>query len=285
MNIILKALLLLELLILGFSASAQEILPKEKPSNKGKMYFYWGWNRARYTDSDIHFKGEDYDFTLLNASAHDRQTPIGADPYLHVDGITIPQTNVRLGYFFNDHYEISIGVDHMKYVMDNGDMVNVDGYISGTGTAWDGVYENDPILLSYTFLSFEHTDGLNYINTALARHDLLFDWIGENGRGLNVYSVLGAGVGVLYPKTNARIMQMERNDEFHLAGYGMDLSLGLRFEVYEHFFVQGHSKGGFINMPDILTSPDDNDRASQKFFFGQLNFVFGYQIMINSKSE
>jgi len=285
MKLVMTSFFLFLFLLPGLVTFAQESPSTEKKGNKGKMYFYWGWNRTRYTDSDIHFKGEDYDFTLKSASAHDRQTPIGADPYLHWDGITIPQTNTRLGYFFSDHYEVSIGVDHMKYVMDNGDVVDINGYISGTDTGWDGVYKDDPILLTYSFLSFEHTDGLNYVNSAVARHDLLFKCLGENGRGLNVYSVFGVGAGVLYPKTNARIMQKERNDEFHLAGYGFDLHGGLRFELFENFFIQGNSKGGFINMPDILTTPDDNDRASQQFFFAQLNFVFGYQIMINPKAE
>lgn len=48
--------------------------------------------------------------------ATDRQTPFGMiyfDPVL----FTIPQYNARLGYFFKDNWSISIGMDHMKYVM------------------------------------------------------------------------------------------------------------------------------------------------------------------------
>ncbi len=37
--------------------------------------------------------------------------------YINPMEMTIPQTNFKLGYFINDHYNISIGVDHMKYVM------------------------------------------------------------------------------------------------------------------------------------------------------------------------
>ena len=35
-------------------------------SNKGKFYIYWGGNRGYFTDSDIRFRGKDYDFTLEN---------------------------------------------------------------------------------------------------------------------------------------------------------------------------------------------------------------------------
>ena len=50
---------------------------------KHKMYIYWGWNRAFYTNSDIRFKGNNYDFTISKVIAKDRQTPFAFDPYFH----------------------------------------------------------------------------------------------------------------------------------------------------------------------------------------------------------
>jgi hypothetical protein len=63
--------------------------------------------------------------------------------------MTIPQTNLRLGYFINDHYSIAIGVDHMKYVMTQGQTANIKGTISA-GT-FDGVYNNSQIVLTRFF--------------------------------------------------------------------------------------------------------------------------------------
>lgn len=257
-----------------------EILTSD--SKKGKMYFYWGWNRAFYSNSDIHFSGEGYDFTIYDVPANDNPTPLGWDPYMHVDGITIPQTNMRLGYFINDHYEISIGDDHMKYIMENYIPVQIDGYIHNTQTEWDGVYDMDTISLEYRFLSFEHTDGLNYINTEFNRHDKLLEWKNKKGKGIEVYSVAGLGAGVLFPKTNARLWNKPRNDEFHVAGYGLSAKAALRCMLGEHFFLQGNSKVGFINMPDILTTSDDRDRADQKFWFFQLNVAIGYQFRLKT---
>ena len=34
--------------------------------NKGDFYTYWGWNWSWYSKSDIHFKGDNYDFTIFN---------------------------------------------------------------------------------------------------------------------------------------------------------------------------------------------------------------------------
>jgi hypothetical protein len=32
--------------------------------NKGKFYVFWGGNRDGFTKSDIHFTGDNYDFTI-----------------------------------------------------------------------------------------------------------------------------------------------------------------------------------------------------------------------------
>src|ERR1035437_6297194 len=42
---------------------------------KGTFFFYWGYNRAAYTNSDIHLKGDGYDFTITDLRARD-------EPYL-----------------------------------------------------------------------------------------------------------------------------------------------------------------------------------------------------------
>ena len=51
----------------------QQVNPtKYTAHNKGKMYIFWGGNRESYSSSDIHFKGDDYDFTLYDVQAHDK---------------------------------------------------------------------------------------------------------------------------------------------------------------------------------------------------------------------
>jgi hypothetical protein len=41
--------------------------------------------------------------------------------------MTIAQTNFRMGYFINNHYNISVGLDHMKFVMKHHQIANVSG--------------------------------------------------------------------------------------------------------------------------------------------------------------
>jgi hypothetical protein len=258
--------------------------------NKGKFYIFWGGNRESYTKSDIHFKGDNYDFTVQDAIADDKPKGWHVD-YLNPGRMTIPQTNFRMGYFINDHYNISLGLDHMKYVMRQDQIANVTGTVNlpstDAGSIYNGVYNNTPVnfLTNYIdydhgtpfpFLTFEHTDGLNYINTEISRVDDFSKLFGiTNTDKFQINLTEGVGGGFLYPKTNAQILGYKRHDDFHISGYGVSAKVGLNFTFYKYFFVQTELKGGYINMPDIRTTAITNDTASQHFMFLQRIISFG----------
>ena len=264
--------LFLLLSISGFSQSRQSSY------TKGSLYFYWGWNLDSYTRSDIHFKGEGYDFTLKDVAAADRQSPFEADVYLNPGTATIPQYNFRIGYFINDHYNISVGIDHMKYVMIQDQVVKISGHIDSAISYYGGDYHNENIQLKSDFLSYEHTDGLNYINAEIRRMDEVFHW-----RKISINLTEGIGAGILLPKTNAKLLENERHDEFHLSGFGVGAVAGLNITFFNHLYIQSEVKGGYINMPDVLTTASEKDKASQSFFFSQINILFGATFNLGNK--
>jgi len=242
--------------------------------NKGKFFVYWGGNRENFSKSDIHFSGDNYNFTLHDVTASDKPKGWHMD-YVNPARMTIPQTNLRIGYYINDHYNIAIGVDHMKYVMNQNQTVNITGEIN-EGTPFDGTYNNDPIVLSEDFLTFEHTDGLNYVHSEFSRVDdisKIFKIRNTDKFQLNITE--GIGAGVLYPKTNAMLLGKERHDDFHISGYGLSAKVGLNFTFFKYFFIQTELKGGYIDMNDIKTTFNDSDKASQHFFFLQRIIAFG----------
>ena len=247
----------------------------KKVTNKGKFFVYWGWNWASYSNSDIRFKGDNYDFTLKNVKARDRQTEFSFRDYFHPGRVTIPQTNYRIGYFFKENYTISIGVDHMKYVMIADQDVEINGDINVGNAKYDGSYTNENINLAEDFLRFEHTDGLNYVNVELKRFDDVSKWFGLNSENLQINLTEGFGLGILYPRTNSTLLGNERNDEFHLSGYGMSIGAGLNISFLKHFFIQADLKGGYINMPDITTTKNSADTASQSFYFFENTILIG----------
>ncbi|MEZ4854651.1 hypothetical protein [Flavobacterium sp.] len=257
-----------------FSQETVENPEKYTAHNKGKFFVYWGGNRDSFSKSDIRFQGENYDFTLQNVSAHDKPKGWHID-YLNPSRVTIPQTNFRMGYFITDHYNISLGYEHMKYVMYNDRRVNYTGYYPNPGT-YNENPTADELTLDEDFLLFEHTDGLNYINVDVARMDDISSIFGiKNTDTFQVNITEGIGGGVLYPKTNATLLGKPRHDDFHISGYGLSAKAGLNLTFFKYFFVQLELKGGYINMNDIRTTNTSADKASQDFWFLQRMIAFG----------
>jgi hypothetical protein len=262
------------LVCLNFSYSQVVHTEKYTALNKGKFYIFWGGNRGSFTKSDIHFTGKDYDFTLYDVTAKDKPKGFHVD-YINPTRMTIPQTNFRMGYFVSDHYNIAVGVDHMKYVMYQNRTVKYTGYYPNQGS-YDESLPNNEVLLTEKFLTFEHTDGLNYVNLDVNRVDDISKLFGiKNTDKIQINITEGVGAGVLYPKTNAKLLNKDRHDDFHISGYGTSLKVGLNITFFKHFFIQSEFKGGYINMHDIRTTNDPVDRASQSFSFFQRNLCVG----------
>ncbi|WP_291135131.1 hypothetical protein [Flavobacterium sp. UBA7663] len=257
-----------------FSQETVENPEKYTAHNKGKFYIFWGGNRESFSKSDIRFKGADYDFTLHNVSAHDKPKGFHID-YFNPARMTIPQTNLRIGYFISDHYNISIGFDHMKYVMYNDRRVSYSGYYPNPGT-YNENPANGELTLDEDFLLFEHTDGLNYVNTEISRVDDISKLFKINNTDkIQVNVTEGIGGGFLYPKTNTTLLGKDRYDEFNIAGYGLSAKVGLNVTFFKYFFIQTELKGGYIEMNNIRTTQDKADSAEQNFWFLQRILTVG----------
>ena len=239
-------------------------------TKKGKMFVFWGWNRAGFTNSDIRFKGAGYDFTLENVVAHDRPSALSLD-YINPGKVSIPQFNFRLGYFIKDNLALVIGQDHMKYVMDQDQTVGFKGNISDP--VYAAMVQNGQVNLEdEQFLTFEHTDGLNYVNLGLEKYQTLL-----SKEKVDVTWAYGGGAGVMFPKSNVKLFGNERSDRFHVAGFGLDLRTNINAIFWKHWMARVEGKFGYINMPDIKTTLNNKpDKASQDFVFYQINFGIGY---------
>lgn len=275
--------LFLLLMVLATTLQAQEMDTKLK--NKGKFYAYWGWNRAKYSASDITFKGNDYNFTLKDVVAKDKQIPFSVNKYLNPGNISLPQTNAAIGYFFHENYSVVLGLDHMKYVTVQDQWLTIDGEIDPSYgvTGADGAvtpFVNDGIKQTKDFLQFEHTDGLNYIHVSINRFDDISEHLGIHTENFRINLTEGVGAGFLMPKTNATLLGKERHDDFHISGYGIHTQFGLNFVFFKHFFVQTDLRGGYINMPNIRTTNDKADSASQDFTFLQGTLLIGGRFKI-----
>lgn len=248
---------------------------------KGKLFASWGYNRSSYSLSNIRLWGDGYDFTIKDAVAKDRQTKFDPKVYFNPSLLTIPQYNLRVGYYLTNHLSLSVSVDHMKYVLDNSQIATVDGSIStSASTVWADDYENELMPISGDFVKYEHTDGLNIVYLELDYNDLFFE---TANRKFAIDLVAGVGLGGAIPKTNARIFDTFGTDEFHLAGGSINANVGVKLFFFKKIFLHPAVKAGYVSLPDVITNTAGNDKASQNFSYFQANMTLGYQFRLTHK--
>ncbi len=250
-------------------------------SNKGKIFFHWGYNFSSYAKSDIHFTGPGYDFTIHDVKASDRPTKLSMT-YINPAKLTIPQFNFHFGYFIKDNYSISIGWDHMKYVVDIPQTVRISGYINeeisnpGIPTGgMAGTYNGEQVTLVDSVLTFEHTDGYNFASIDIERYDDI--WVSRSGKQYLTMET-GIGVGLLVPRSDVRLFGEGKNHYWNIAGYGAAAKVGAQFHFNKWLYLQTSLKGGWTDLNKIRTTGRNNlDKASQQIWFLENYWVLGFR--------
>ena len=247
-------------------------------TKKGSLYLSWGYNRAYFDKSDIHFVGEGFDFTLEQVSAEDGPSPYSNKVYLDPQQLSIPQFNVRLGYYFKENWALSVGWDHMKYKIYQDQVVTINGYIDPSlSEQYGGNYNNDNIALDRKFLMFEHTNGFNYARVALERRIPIWStWEGKVGLAFNA----GLSAGLIIPWTDMTFLGQNYANWLHVSGGGVSSLLGVRLELFQHLFVQYQAQYGYSWLPDIRIQNGASSRANQNIQFFERSVVVGGYIPI-----
>lgn len=274
-----KHYLALLLLAIGSSVTAQPAASQFTPRPlKHTFYVYWGYNRSYYRDSDISFKGEGYEFKLKDVQAIDDPEPFSPDVYLHPGRFTIPQFNFRVGFHIKENLCISLGWDHMKYVMRVPQVAVLDGYIDPElSWRYGREYTNEPILINPDLLLYENTDGLNFVRSGLEAHAPF--WSGL-GRRLQLGVILGINAGLAMPWTDVTFLEERQATQLHLAGWGASATMGLRLKWRNTLFLQYQVQPGFLDLRDILLQDDGPARAMQKIWFTELSLTGGAYLSI-----
>ncbi|MBK8497741.1 MAG: hypothetical protein IPL52_02710 [Flavobacteriales bacterium] len=260
-----RLLLLVPALSIGAGICAQS------SPQKGRIELLWGWNRDTYSTSDIRFNGTGYDFILYDVRAVDRPMDPALE-YLSPTKLTLPQTNLRINWCVAEHYAIGLGFDHMKYVMVQDQTVRVSGTLPPEAPRPIEMDGEQRATLTKDMLTYEHTDGLNYVHARGERRDRLMH---ITILRLDIMSNVGASAGVLVPRTACRLPGKPLNDDYHLSGFGLGMHAGLRFVFLDRIVLSGEFDGGRIMLPDVRTSADRSDRASQSFWFFEGAAMFG----------
>jgi hypothetical protein len=269
LNITFPASLLLLAVNLSLNAQAAEVNFNQAPANKWSIE--WGWNNETYRKSDIHFKGVDHQFSLYGVRATDTQKTLTTqslfNTYLNPGRITIPQTNARIAYQLDGNTSVALNLDHMKYVVSDGQSVAIEGQIKQTSYA-PGTQQ----YLSPVFMHYEHTDGLNVVSLEYEKKFPLQAQIGN----VKTRAFALVGAGIVIPKSNITMTMLgqSRNDKFHLAGTNIDVAGGFEIDYSKDYFSRLTFKVGHVNLTDVITSARQ-DKASQHINYQEASLTVG----------
>ena len=267
--------------LLASDAAAQQELAI--PDAKQRFYATWGYNRAYYNRSDIHFQGEGFDFTLKQVVATDVPEEWDAKVYLNPVMFTVPQFNFRLGYFLNDKVTISGGWDHMKYKLLGNQVVRIDGFIDPQVFEEDaGKYNDELFQVTPGFMAYEHSDGFNFVRIGLERREEFWH---SNNEQFSASVIPGISAGFMFPWTDFTFMGSRYRNWVHLSGWGVSGTLAARFEWRDLLFIQGQAQFGYSHMGDILLQNEASSRADQSIVFFERSLSLGAYIPIGKKQD
>lgn len=264
------------LILVASPGKAQDQETSPPKGKKGSVFLYWGYNRSAYTRSNLHLFGPDYDFTLHRVTAQDRPSKLGK-VYISPITFTIPQYEYRIGYFFKDRFAVSLGLDHLKYVVDLYQMTSISGTISEVASPkYEGSYRDQPISLEKDLLQLEHTDGLNLLTVNLDYLHPLFSFAKNN---FSVYLNTGVGASAVITKTKAKVLNSGIDNKFHLAGYSFNAKSGPRLEFKNRVFLLFEMQGGYVRLPSVLINGDAPERAHHAFGFVEGSLALGVNVI------
>jgi hypothetical protein len=260
--------------LIAFSQETSTEIKTESKKQKGNLYFSFGYTRACYSKSTIHFKDHsdsyhestnlhnEYDFTIYDVKASDRPD---FDKIPDVVNISVPQYVYRIGYYFNDKKDLGVEInfDHTKYIVNDYQRVHIKGQFNGTPV------DKDTVLDPKNFLHFEHSDGANFLMVNMIKRWKLYD-----RKKFNVGWVAKGGAGMVIPRTDVTLFGERLNNRFHIAGWIAGVETGLRTEFLRHGFFEFVAKGSFADYMNVLVV-GAGSRAHHYFFTGQLTATIG----------
>lgn len=258
-----------------YYAHAQDPGGSNSAGRKGQCYLYWGYNRAFYNQSDVHLKGEHFDFTIHKAKAEDMPEKFDPSVYFNPSSLTVPQFNFRAGYFIGPHTSVSLGWDHMKYRLVTTQKATISGYIDPEFypmPGYSGSFVHSDILYQPAFMDFHHSDGFNFVRASVEQQVPL--WVPERGK-VQLMMNGAASAGLMLPWTDFTFFGQHYRNKLHLAGYGISASAGFRLEFLNWLFVQFSMQTGFADMRDITIQDHLPSRAQQKIVFFERSAAIG----------
>lgn len=272
------------MLLCGLSSNAQ--FDRKTTVGKRQAYVYAGFNRTHYAPSDLTLTGTGYNFTMVGVQAADNPQPFTVSNYLNPGNFTINQYNFRAGYLFKNKWGFSVGLDQFKYRLNDFNDVQMYGEIDLEGQAgsqWNGRYNGESLRIRRESLSFQNSGmtniraGLDYFHP-ITRPNRLRPW--------SLTSTFGLGAGVVASSVDFHFANETDRNVKAISGIALSAHGGLRFELWDHLFLQANVGAGYMNQFNLAIRRNDfGAKATQSILYFEHNLVVGWLFKIKGKKD
>ena len=236
--------------------------PAAKVKTPGREFFIsWGYNGDNYTKSDLHISQPsiDSDFTFAGVQAHDSKGWTS----LFSHGPTVPQYNVRLGYFMNEKWGLELALDHIKWIVTQDQTVRMSGTVNGSPVDTD-------VVLTTDVLKYQLNNGANPIFFNLIRRMTLAGKWGHTG---HIALLLKGGGGFAVPHTENALFGQPNEAGFQwFAGWNVDAGAAVRAHVWRGVYVEFEDKFVYARYFDVNV---DRGTARHGVTANEFSFHFG----------
>jgi hypothetical protein len=175
-------------------------------------------------------------------------------------------------------YEVTGDYNHTVFVPDpSGDPALL------TGLTFDQVKQTGDV----RWLSFEHTNGYNYVHAGAIYKSNLFT--SRNG-DFKIDTGIGAGAGIMVPQTTVKYHQdtwwnwQGVDNQFHVAGFGGHAEAKIQLG-YKNFFIEPVVRGTYIKINNALVQ--SQGEVLEHTPIGSIQFIVqgGYKIPIKERKK
>lgn len=246
---------------------------KLNTNGEGTMFFSAGINRVGYTTSDVLLSGNDYTATLAETVIDDNGA---ATPVLSLFGSSTPQWNIQLGYFISNKWAIIAGFDRYNTFFRPNQSVALSGTFSPSSHSnYAGTYDDESIALNAQDLNLVQSRGMNFFNLGVLRMD---QWFKSRKAEFAFNTVVGAKVGPIFSMVDYTFDNSTRQQLSSLSGMGFSGFIGMRFDFFQHIYLETNLVGGYLNQNNISISSNGSETAEQKvaFISPQINLGFSF---------
>jgi hypothetical protein len=213
------------------ASPAQAVTPGATTSRR-EYFGSWGYNGNAFTKSDIHFSQPSLGnaFTLAGVQARDSK---GWTSRLFTHSLTVPQYNVRFGFFFSDKWGLEVALDHIKWIVRQDQQVRMTGTLNGQPV-------DTQVTLTPDVLRYQLNNGANPVFVNVIRRVRL---AGEPGRTGHVAFLAKAGGGIAFPHTENTLFGQPNDKGFQFFhGWDLDAAAAVRIHLFKPLYFELEQK-------------------------------------------